>query len=74
MPKTVDFLLYLYQSAKAVERHEITPEQHVEDTCYTFAGFRPRIPKPKSKLVRGAFSPDSDTILSQIRDLVRLDK
>ena len=74
MPKTVDFLLYLYQSAKAVERHEITPEQHVEDTCYTFAGFRPRIPKPKSKLVRSAFSPEARAILSQIRHLADIEE
>ena len=74
MPKTVDFLLYLYQSAKAVERHEITPEQHVEDTCYTFAGFRPRIPKPKSKLVRSAISPEARAILSQIRHLADIEE
>ena len=72
MPKTSDFLLYVYQSAKAVERGEITPEQHVEDVCYTFAGFRPRIPKPKSDLVEGTFRHPIGTILSQIWLLRRI--
>ena len=59
MPKTVDFLLHDYHSAKAVWRHEITPEQHVEDKC---------------KLVRSAFSPEARAILSQIRHLADIEE
>ena len=71
MPKTSDMLVWLYQSAKAVQRGEITPEQHVEDLCYQFAGFRPRIPKPKSRLVECSFCPRTGAILSQIKALVQ---
>lgn len=70
MPTTSDMLVYLYHSAKAVSTGEITPEQHVEDLCYNFPGFRPRIPKPRSKLVQGTFSRPITTILSQFRVLV----
>ena len=70
MPKTSEMLVWLYQSAKAVQRGEITPEQHVEGLCYHFMGFRPRIPKPKSRLTGGCFLLSNEDILSQIRYLV----